>query len=109
MIDKQRPRRIAAVAVALVLILPSWSGEAHEIPADVTVQAFVKPEAGTLRMLVRVPLVALRDYNFPSREPGYLEISKSENMVLEAADVWIGDYVSVLENEEPLGLSLIHI
>ena len=103
MIDKQRPRRIAAVAVALVLILPSWSGEAHEIPADVTVQAFVKPEAGTLRMLVRVPLVALRDYNFPSREPGYLEISKSENMVLEAADVWIGDYVSVLENEEPLG------
>jgi hypothetical protein len=103
MIDKQRPRRIAAVAVALVLILPSWSGEAHEIPADVTVQAFVKPEAGTLRMLVRVPLVALRDYNFPSREPGYLEISESENMVLEAADVWIVDYVSILENEEPLG------
>ena len=46
-------------------------------------------------MLVRVPLVALRDYNF-LREPGYLEISKSENMVLEAADVWIGDYVSIL-------------
>ncbi|MDC0160217.1 HupE/UreJ family protein [Gemmatimonadales bacterium] len=103
MIDQQRTRRIAAVAVALVLILPTWSGEAHEIPADVTVQAFVKPEGGTLRMLVRVPLVSLRDYNFPSREPGYLEISESENMILEAVDVWIGDYVSMLENEGSLG------
>ena len=103
MIDQQRTRRIAAVAVALVLILPTWSGEAHEIPADVTVQAFVKPEGGTLRMLVRVPLVSLRDYNFPSREPGYLEISESENMILEAVDVWIGDYISMLENEGSLG------
>ena len=33
--------------VALVLLMPTWSGEAHEIPSDVTLQAFVKPEAGT--------------------------------------------------------------
>ncbi|MGB1839679.1 MAG: HupE/UreJ family protein [Longimicrobiales bacterium] len=103
MIEQQRTRRIAAIAVALVLLLPTWSGEAHEIPSDVTVQAFVKPEGSTLRMLVRVPLVSLRDYDFPSREPGYLEISESENMVLEAVDVWVGDYVSVLENGEALG------
>ena len=102
MIDQQRTRWIAAIAVALVLVLPTWSGEAHEIPADVTVQAFVKPDGETLRMLVRVPLASLRDYNFATREPGYLEISESENMVLEAADVWVGDYVSMLENGMPL-------
>ena len=101
MIDQQRTRWIAAIAVALVLVLPTWSGEAHEIPADVTVQAFVKPDGETLRMLVRVPLASLRDYNFATREPGYLEISESENMVLEAADVWVGDYVSMLENGIP--------
>ena len=94
---------MAAIAVALVLLLPTWSGEAHEIPADVTVQAFVKPEGGTLRMLVRVPMASLRDYDFATREPGYLEISESENMVLEAADVWVGDYVSMLENGNSLG------
>ena len=38
MIDQQRTRRMAAIAVALVLLLPTWSGEAHEIPADVTVR-----------------------------------------------------------------------
>lgn len=103
MIDSHRTRRVAALAVALVLLLPSFSGEAHEIPADVTVQAFVKPEGRTLRMLVRVPLASLRDYDFATREPGYLEISASENMVLEAADVWVGDYVSMLENGESLG------
>lgn len=103
MIDQQRTRRTAAIAVALVLLLPTWSGEAHEIPADVTVQGFVKPDGDTLRMLVRVPLASLRDYDFPSREPGYLEISESENMVLEAADVWVADYVAFLENGEPLG------
>jgi len=102
MIDQQRTRWIAAIAVALVMVLPTWSGEAHEIPADVTVQAFVKPDGETLRMLVRVPLASLRDYNFATREPGYLEISESENMVLEAADVWVGDYVSMLENGTPL-------
>ncbi|MBO21960.1 MAG: hypothetical protein CMM26_06260 [Rhodospirillaceae bacterium] len=103
MIDQQPTRRIAPIAVALVLLMPTWSGEAHEIPSDVTVQAFVKPEGGTLRMLVRVPLASLRDYNFATREPGYLEISESENMVLEAADVWVRDYVSMLESGEPLG------
>lgn len=103
MTDPKRIRRMAAISVALVLLLPTWSGEAHEIPSDVTVQAYVKPEGSTLRMLVRVPLASLRDYDFPSREPGYLEIAASENMVLEAADVWVGDYVTMLENGESLG------
>ncbi len=103
MIDRIGQRRTAAVMVALVLLLPSWSGEAHEIPADVTLQSFVKPEAGTLRMLVRAPLVSLRDYDFPVRDPGYLEIAEADGLIREAADVWIGDYVTMQENGRPLG------
>jgi hypothetical protein len=103
MTDQNRMRRTAALVIALVLLLPTWSGEAHEIPADVTLQAFVKPESATLRMLVRAPLASLRDYDFPVVDPGYLDISASYNMVLEAADVWIGEYVSMLENGVPLG------
>ena len=40
-------RRTAALVVALVLLLPSWP-EAHEIPADVTGQGFVKPDGDRL-------------------------------------------------------------
>ncbi|MEM7414036.1 MAG: HupE/UreJ family protein [Gemmatimonadota bacterium] len=96
-------RRVAAVIVALVLLLPTWSGEAHEIPADVTLQAFVKPEGNSLRMLLRVPLVSLRDFDFPVRDPGYLEISASAPLVEDAADLWVAEYVDMLENGEPLG------
>lgn len=101
--DAARIRRTAALVVALILFVPTWSGEAHEIPSDVTVQAFVKPEGNTLRMLVRVPLGAMRDYDFPSREPGYLNIEEADDLVRESADVWIGDYVAMLENGDPLG------
>jgi len=89
-------RRTAALVVALVLLLPSWP-EAHEIPTDVTVQAFVKPEGDVLRLLVRVPLGALRDYDYPTREPGYLLIAEAEEQIREAAGRWIGDYVAFVE------------
>lgn len=103
MTDPTRFRRISAVVVALVLFLPTWSGEAHEIPADVTVQAFVVPEGDTLSMLVRVPLEAMRDYDFPIREPGYLVISEADAIVREAADLWVAGYVTMFEDGESLG------
>ncbi|MDA0327920.1 MAG: HupE/UreJ family protein [Gemmatimonadetes bacterium] len=96
-------RRTAALVVALILLLPSWP-EAHEIPTDVTIQMFVKPDAGTLRMLVRVPLGALRDYDFPQRGPGYLEISEADELIRDAAVQWIGDYVSLYQGSEDLGV-----
>lgn len=96
-------RRNAALAVALVLFLPTWSGEAHEIPADVTLQSFVRPEGRTLSMIIRVPLIAMRDYDFPVRDPGYLEITEADPLIREAADEWIALYVEMFENERSLG------
>ena len=95
-------RRSAALLVGLTLLLPTWSGEAHEIPADVTVQVFVKPAAETLRMIVRVPLISMRDYDFPAREPGYLIVSEAEPLIQEAAVEWIANYVQMYEGNELL-------
>ena len=95
-------RRSAALLVGLTLLLPTWSGEAHEIPADVTVQVFVKPDAETLRMIVRVPLISMRDYDFPAREPGYLIVSEAEPLIQEAAVEWIANYVQMYEGNELL-------
>ena len=46
-------------------------------------QAFVKPEANVLRLLLRVPLGALRDYDFPQRGPGYLQIAEADDLIRE--------------------------
>ena len=100
-------RRSAALLVGLTLLLPTWSGEAHEIPADVTVQVFVKPDAEILRMIVRVPLISMRDYDFPTREPGYLIISEAEPLIQEAAVEWIANYVEMYEGNELLARPLV--
>ncbi|HSH75930.1 MAG TPA: HupE/UreJ family protein [Longimicrobiales bacterium] len=105
MSDSLRVRRTASLVVALVLLLPTWSGEAHEIPADVTVQAFIKPEGNTIRTLVRVPLVSMRDYAFPTREPGYLLIEESGALIRNAAIEWIRNFVRMYENGESLGFA----
>jgi len=99
-------RRTAALVVAMVLLLPSWP-EAHEIPTDVTVQAFVKPDGGVLRLLVRVPLGAFRDYDFPQRGPGYLEIAEADDQIREAAERWIGEYVAFEEGGERRPLPML--
>jgi len=96
-----RSRRTAALAVGLVLLLPEWP-RAHEIPADVTIQAFVVRAEDRLSFLVRVPLVAMRDYDFPVREPGYLILGPADSMAVGAAHQWLGGYLSFLEDGRPL-------
>ena len=69
------PRKTFSAAVLLAAAFaPSRS--AHDIPNDVTIQAFLKPEGQRLHLLVRVPLTAMRDINFPGARPGYLDIRR---------------------------------
>ena len=72
---------------------------AHDIPNDVTVQAFVKPEGQKLHLLLRVPLNAMRDTEFPERGAGYLDLARVDASLREAAMVWIADAVEIYEND----------
>ena len=69
----------------------------HEIPADVIVRAFVRAEAGALRLVLRVPLTSMRDVDFPVRGPGYVEIEEATELLADQAKVWIADYVTLYE------------
>src|SRR5438093_6936601 len=76
----------------------------HDIPADVTIQAFLKPEAGHVRLLVRVPLEALRDLSVPTR-PGSnvdVDLARLQPLLAGAATVWIGQNIELFENDGPL-------
>src|SRR4051812_38432614 len=47
---------------------------AHDIPTDVTINAFVKPLGERLQLIVRVPLKAMQEVDYPRRGPGYLDL-----------------------------------
>jgi len=89
------------VFAVFVLSLPAVSG-AHEIPTDVTVRVFLKPEGRQLRMLVRVPLSAMRDMSVPTRGGGYLDLGRAEPVLRDAASLWIADYVELYEGDRLL-------
>ena len=89
-------------AVALMAALPLGS-PAHETPADVTIQAFLKPEGERMRLLVRVPLTAMQEVTFPTWGPGYLVIDQADPSLRDAARLWIGQPLQLYEGDDPLG------
>ncbi|MGI8991134.1 MAG: HupE/UreJ family protein [Bryobacteraceae bacterium] len=86
---------------ALFLVIASGAA-AHDIPSDVTVQAFLKPSGDRLHLLVRVPLKAMRDLDFPERERGYLDLDKLAPQLPGAAALWIANFVEIREGARRL-------
>jgi len=97
------PRLRPAALLLALLVAGAVPARGHEIPSRVTVLAFVKPESGRLRVLVRAPLEAMRDVDFPQRGLGYLDLARSGPLPRESAQVWIADYIRVFGDGESLG------
>ncbi len=87
---------VVTLAASCLLVFPGTPA-AHEIPSDVTVQAFVKPEGRRLLLLVRVPLEAMQDFNFPQFGIGYLDIEAADDMLRDAAIWWISNGIELYE------------
>jgi hypothetical protein len=100
-------RRFAALAV---LVCASVSNAAaHDIPTDVKINAFIKPAGNRLELLIRVPLAAMIEVDFPKRGPGYLDISRADEALHNAAKLYLIDNITVTENGEPLPApSIVH-
>jgi mono/diheme cytochrome c family protein len=97
---------IVTLASSFLLLGPSRTA-AHEIPARVTVLALVRPEGQTLRLLVRAPLEAMRDIEFPVRGGKYLDLARSGPALDDAARLWIADGLELSENGRPLASARI--
>ena len=97
------PLLLILLVTSLILTFPGTL-PAHDIPGDVTVQAFVKPEGQRLRLLVRVPLEALSDMVFPTYGPGYLnfERARERDEFTDAAMIWMGQEVQIFEDDTQL-------
>src|SRR5579884_2834870 len=88
--------------VGIALVMMAAGLYAHDIPNDITVQAFFKPEGNRARLLVRVPLKAMRDVEFPQRGPGYLDFDRADPRLRDAAILWIANFIQLEENDERL-------
>jgi hypothetical protein len=96
-----RRLRRAAILGAL-LLLPSGGLEAHEVPANVAVQIYVHPDGSKLRLLIRAPLAAMRDFDWPLKGPGYLDFARLAEQPHNAARLWIADYIQIYEDGQEL-------
>lgn len=94
-------------ALALMALVAPPTAPAHEVPADVTILTFVKAQEQTLRILVRVPLVSMRDVEFPVRGPGYVDLEATAPLLEDQATIWIAGYLDLYEEGEPLPMAQV--
>lgn len=92
-----------SILLLAALCLASAPGSvAHEIPVDVTVHSIVKPTGDRLQIVVRVPLRAIRDVEFPEFGPGYLDIEALSPQLRDLATLWFSNSIEVYEDGEHL-------
>ena len=91
-------RRVAALFVVLVL-LPATRLSAHDIPRDVTVQAFAKPEDHSFKLLVRVPLKAIMDIEFPRKERDFVDLERVDQSLRDASMIWLARKIELFEGD----------
>ena len=98
--------RVSVAIFGLLLVLPR-AADAHDIPNDVTVQMFLRPSSlpsgDKLDLLVRVPLKSMRDILFPQVGPGYLDLSRADEFLQDAATVWLVRAIEMHEGDARLG------
>lgn len=99
-------RAVSAAAVVVALAASTFtsrfaSANGSDLPPQVVLQAFVKPEDGRLELLARVPMTLLGGFNFPKRGPGYLDLTRIDDR-LRAATAATARQIELYENGAPL-------
>src|SRR5262249_53785997 len=69
-------RYLWLIALLALLALPRWAvANGADLPPQIVLQGFLKPEGGRLHLLVHVPLVLLSSFSLPKRGLGYLDLA----------------------------------
>jgi hypothetical protein len=70
--------------ISLHAIAPCAVANGHDLPPEIVLQGFLKPEDTRLHLMVRVPLVLLASFSLPKRGPGYLDLANIDNALQQA-------------------------
>jgi mono/diheme cytochrome c family protein len=98
-------RTLCAVLVALAFGLPvAWRTVlAHEVPQHVAVRAYVAPLTDRVRMLVQIPMDAVRDVDLPLVGPDALDMPRAAPFLVDAARLWVADGIRLRDGARDLG------
>ncbi len=78
------------ILLTLLFVWTPAQVSADEVPTRVAIQAFIKPEGNELKVLMRVPMDAFGEIEFPTRGiPGSLIFSEARNALETAAYVYV--------------------
>ena len=93
-----------ALLAAAPLLLAADSAAAHEVPGSVTVQVLVKQQDDRLQVLVRTPLEAMQEMQFPADYRGILDLDelRASNLLVESASRWITPNLDLYAGREKL-------
>jgi hypothetical protein len=96
--------RILPRVLLFAALLPGGlpAARAHDVPDQVRVQAFVKPEGRSLKVALRVPLKAMRDVDVPRRGEGFLDFARVDTALRDAVALWLADELELYENDARL-------
>jgi len=110
----QRPcLSLIALVVVLVFTAPPVHANGGDLPPQIVLRGFVKPEDGRLMLLVRIPLVLLAGFSLPKRGPGYLDLARIDSRLQQAVAA-LGRQIELFEDgtrlyyAEGLSISLAH-
>ena len=95
-------RFLLAIAIAVAVTLPGRVAQAHEIPRHVGVRAFVAPMVDRIRLLVQIPMDAVRDVDFPLLANEALDAPRSLPFLRDAAQLWVADAISLRDGRTTL-------
>ncbi len=76
-------------------VLPA---QAHEIPVDAQVQVFLNQDEQQLTLLIRAPMSAMKEVEFPLVKDTYLNLEKIKPSLEQAAQLWFTDNLKISQN-----------
>ena len=95
---------VPCALLAAALLWWTAAPAAHDVPNDVRIQVFLKPEGQRLRLLVRAPLASMNDISWPTTGV-FLNLADPEMKAAlnEGAKDWIADRIEIYEDDVRLG------
>jgi len=80
------PPKWGWITLLALALLPSQAfANGADLPPEVVLQGYLKPENDRLHLLLRVPLVLLGSFELPKRGPGYLDLMRVDDRLKLAA------------------------
>ncbi|MEM6773820.1 MAG: HupE/UreJ family protein [Pseudomonadota bacterium] len=83
-------RCVRLLLICFAVVVPGQA-QAHELPQRVSVKMIISASPGRIELMLRAPLEAMRDVDFPLTPEGFLQLAEAQPYLEDAAGLWLVD------------------